>query len=162
MSVATLEQKSRTQNSSKAKLKSPPQPQTKHTVTKDRPHTSGRRPAVRATTRVPKRGPKRYAQPNAERVSRARRTTPPRAAVRQAGHRALQPVNQPHLDPPFTLEKAFVYFSYVVALALVTAFGVDLLLAVPFLGASMPFDIANVLGGVTLAYLSWNTHRDLA
>ena len=61
----------------------------------------------------------------------------------------------------FSLEHVFVYFSYVVAALLATVFGLDLLTGIPFIRASVLFDVTNVICGLTLGYLSWNTHRDL-
>lgn len=61
----------------------------------------------------------------------------------------------------FSIEKAFVWLGFVVALALVALFGVDLACAWPF-HRYMPIAEAVFAGcGAVLGYLSWDAYRDL-
>lgn len=61
----------------------------------------------------------------------------------------------------FTLAHAYVFSSYVVGIALVLMFGLDLLVKIPFRRASALFDIVSTVCGLGLIYLSFNCHRDL-
>lgn len=61
----------------------------------------------------------------------------------------------------FSLEFAFVLLGYVVGIAALVTFGVDLLIKVPFSRVGVLFDLTNVVAGIGLIYLSWNCHRDL-
>ncbi len=68
---------------------------------------------------------------------------------------AAKPANK------FTIAHAFVIFGYVVGGALFVVFGLDLLLGIPFRRLSILYDVTNVIVGLMLVYLSWNTHNDL-
>jgi hypothetical protein len=61
----------------------------------------------------------------------------------------------------FTIAHAFILLSYLVGSTLLVTFGLDLIIKVPFQRASITYDVANVIGGLTLIYLSWNCQRDL-
>ena len=60
-----------------------------------------------------------------------------------------------------TLEKSFVMFGFAVAITLVLLFGIDLITGWPFHQASKAYDIANIVCGMVLAYLSWDTCKGL-
>jgi hypothetical protein len=65
------------------------------------------------------------------------------------------------LPAALRLEQLFVWFGFAIAFCLTAAFGLDLAFGWPFLRASVLFDVACVVCGLGLAYLSWNTQRDL-
>lgn len=88
--------------------------------------------------------------------------------------RVAQTVREPHQDArqlettdepldglQFTVAHAFILFGYLVGIALFLIFGLDLLMGVPFDRGSVSYGIANVVGGLTLIYLSYNCQRDL-
>ena len=98
-----------------------------------------RRMSAKASRRVPQ---------NAQR---------PRQAISPA-----ETMNEPVDDGfQFTVAHAFVLLGYVAGIVLFVVFGLDLLVEIPFDRASISYDIANVAGGLTLIYLSWNCQRDL-
>lgn len=75
--------------------------------------------------------------------------------------RSSDPAFEPNEGFHFTLAHAFVVFGYIVGFSLFAVFGLDLLLEIPFQRGSIMYDVANVVGGLTLMYLSWNCQRDL-
>ena len=89
--------------------------------------------------------------------------------------RVAQKVREPHqvarqlesTDEPLdgglqlTVAHAFILFGYLVGIALFLIFGLDLLMGVPFDRGSVSYGGANVVGGLTLIYLSYNCQRDL-
>ena len=56
----------------------------------------------------------------------------------------------------FSLERSFTVLGFVVAVLLVSVFGVDLACGWPFRHASSLFDASSVFCGAALAYLSWD------
>lgn len=103
-------------------------------------------------------------------VSPESRRTKPRA-TRRVPNNAQKPkpaasrleTTEASLDDgrQFSVAHAFILLGYFVGIALVLVFGSDLLAQIPFDRASISYDIANVAGGLTLVYLSWNCQRDL-
>ena len=100
-----------------------------------------------------------------ERLLRARRAAAQRKAQAARAAQAAAAQSATHqLDDElwhFSIEKFFVYCSYAASIGFVSVFGLDLLTGIPFQRASVLYDATNVIGGITLAYLSWNCHRDL-
>lgn len=60
------------------------------------------------------------------------------------------------------MPKALTIVGMVVAGLLVFLFGLDLAVGIPFGGASKSMDIAFLLAGGILGYMSWNAFRDQA
>jgi hypothetical protein len=58
------------------------------------------------------------------------------------------------------MAKAMSIAGMVVAGLLVLAFGVDLVIGIPFSGANKTTDVGFVISGAILGYLSWNALRD--
>jgi hypothetical protein len=58
------------------------------------------------------------------------------------------------------MAKAMSIAGMVVAGLLVLAFGLDLILEIPFSGADKLADIGFLISGAILGYLSWNALRD--
>jgi len=56
----------------------------------------------------------------------------------------------------FSLERSFTVLGFVVAVLLISVFGVDLACGRPFRHASSLFDASSVICGAALAYLSWD------
>src|SRR5437868_1879596 len=56
----------------------------------------------------------------------------------------------------FSLERSFTVLGFVVAVLLISVFGVDLVWGWPFRHASSLFDASSVFCGAALAYLSWD------
>ena len=56
----------------------------------------------------------------------------------------------------FSLERSFTVLGFVVAVFLISVFGVDLAWGWPFRHASSLFDTTSVICGAALAYLSWD------
>lgn len=56
----------------------------------------------------------------------------------------------------FSLERSFTVLGFVVAVLLISVFGLDLACGWPFRHASSLFDASSVICGATLAYLSWD------
>ena len=59
------------------------------------------------------------------------------------------------------MPKALTWIGLVIAALLLLIFGLDLAMNVPFKGASAAFDITVIICALMLAYLSWNTLREL-
>lgn len=116
------------------------------------------KPSARQAT--PVAGRRQRTPQETERMRRQQR------AQLQQSPRSKVPTSQPTAAPRdeeewrFSVELAFVYASYFVSAALVLLFGFDLLTGIPFKRASVLFDVTNVICGLALGYLSWNTHRD--
>lgn len=86
----------------------------------------------------------------------------PRVQNPQQAASRLKTIEEPLDDGlQFTIAHAFILLGYLVGIALVLVFGLDLLVEIPFDRASVSYDIANVVCGLTLVYLSWNCQRDL-
>ena len=58
------------------------------------------------------------------------------------------------------MPKIMTIMGLVMAGLLVLLFGIDLALSIPFRRASMMMDIAFILCGLVLGYLSWTTMRE--
>jgi Flp pilus assembly protein TadB len=170
MSAATLEEKKTIRRvESKA---SPKNAQTRRDRTQqrgaDRPDKSRLKQssARQSQPKKDKRQTHRIDPAEVERLKRIRQAAMRRKArARVAAKRAaeIEQDNAYRADDGwhFSIEKLFVYSSYVVAITLFVVFGLDLLTGMPFWRASLLFDVTNVVGGLTLAWLTWNTHRDL-
>ncbi len=59
------------------------------------------------------------------------------------------------------MAKALTIAGMVVAGLISVAFGMDMIMAFPFDGASMLIDIGMLLVGLIFGYLSWNAFRDI-
>ncbi len=57
------------------------------------------------------------------------------------------------------MAKAMTIGGMVVAGLLVVVFGLDLILGVPFDGASIPMDAGFLVSGLILGYMSWDAFR---
>jgi len=66
-----------------------------------------------------------------------------------------------HFLRTITLEKCFVIFGFLVALGMILVFGIDLATGWPFWRANISWDVAAVICGIGLTYLTWDTYRDL-
>lgn len=53
-----------------------------------------------------------------------------------------------------------VYFSFLVGTVVLVLHGLDLAIGWPFHQASLIYDIVSLIGGTTLAYLSWRVYRE--
>jgi hypothetical protein len=60
-----------------------------------------------------------------------------------------------------TLQKCLVFAGFLVAAFLVLVFGADALTGWPFSRARVAFDVAIIVCGLGLAWLSWDAYRDL-
>lgn len=60
------------------------------------------------------------------------------------------------------MPKALAISGMVVAGLLVLMFGLDLAIQVPFGRASFAMDVALLICGGALGYMSWNTYREVA
>jgi hypothetical protein len=60
------------------------------------------------------------------------------------------------------MAKAMSIAGMAVAGLIVFAFGADLILGIPFSGASKTADTGFLVSGAILAYLSWSAYRDSA
>lgn len=69
-------------------------------------------------------------------------------------HPALNSTENP------SMAKALTIGGMVVAALLSMAFGLDLVLGIPFEGANMMIDIGMLLAGLMLGYMSFNAFRD--
>jgi hypothetical protein len=61
-----------------------------------------------------------------------------------------------------SLERSFTVLGFVVAMLLISIFGVDLVWGWPFRHASSLFDTTSVICGAGLAYLSWDVFSEQA
>lgn len=59
------------------------------------------------------------------------------------------------------MPKALTIAGMVVAVILLVLFGMDLAMGIPFKKASMWMDIGFIISALALAYLSWNTFREI-
>ena len=169
MSAATLEEK-KTSRSAESKV-SPKTSQARRDRAKQRCSNRADGPRVKRTS-VSQLQPKAKRQTHRidpaklKSVKQARRAAMQRKApAREVARRAAE-LEQPTVHRAddgwhFSIEKLFVYFSYALAITLCVIFGLDLLTGIPFRRANILYDVANVVGGLTLAFLAWNTHRDL-
>ena len=94
----------------------------------------------------------------------------PRPTDKRRPHRSPTNANAIQQDSPWAftsfidqrgLEKSLVVFSSCVAITLVLLFGSDLLSGWPLKRASLLFDTTSVACGAGLAYLCWDTRKDL-
>lgn len=60
----------------------------------------------------------------------------------------------------FSLERSLTVLGFMVAVFLISVFGVDLAWGWPFRHASSLFDTTSVICGAALAYLSWDVFRE--
>ena len=60
------------------------------------------------------------------------------------------------------MPKALAIIALVVSALLFLIFVLDLVLKIPFGGASPVYDVAIVLSSLILAYLSWSTMREVS
>ena len=71
----------------------------------------------------------------------------------------VEPRHQKDSSPNITLERIFLLSGFLTGTALIVMSALDLIVNIPFYGASVLFDIGFLISGAILLYLSWDARR---